>query len=526
MKLILGPILYAGVPDPGTWNFRINMLFQGVRADAPPPVSVTSGSEATIGPPTVAADFTAEGGYVYWSWPVSVRRELAEKWFSYDVTSSDGVEGLPDGPVTDVCIPARGCLPRMAFFSCNGVSSEKQFHQLADPEALWTDIMTRHLRAKRKPTPDHPGGYHLLVGGGDQIYADALWDDEPLLSLGKKKVKDRVRQKADAAFVAAVRKMYVELYPKRWQHPGMQSVMSRVPGVFTWDDHDIFDGWGSHEPELQASPCYRAIFDAASRAFEAFQLGGIGSPNRIGGPHYLQALGFHETDRHLDLVLLDLRRDRSREQVISAQQWKDLRAWLDAHAQPADGVQRHLVVVSSIPLVYMKLDVANYLPDVGGLEDDRIDQWEHRNHRGERALLLMRLLEHGARANCQITILSGDVHVGSRGRVVSTVPQHLPAGRSKAVMHQITSSGIMNPPPSFFEWKAITLLGTEGRDTLADDVFAEVVDVTSGTRYLRARNWLSAMLDEPDPSAPDARVRLWMKWYTEKGGIEPQAVVE
>ena len=39
-----------------------------------------------------------------------------------------------------------------------------------------------------------------------------------------------------------------------------------------WDDHDIFDGWGSYSDEEQASPVFQTIFDAARAAFIKFQL--------------------------------------------------------------------------------------------------------------------------------------------------------------------------------------------------------------------------------------------------------------
>ena len=31
-----------------------------------------------------------------------------------------------------------------------------------------------------------------------------------------------------------------------------------MPTVMMWDDHDIFDGWGSYSPEMQRSPCSSA----------------------------------------------------------------------------------------------------------------------------------------------------------------------------------------------------------------------------------------------------------------------------
>lgn len=540
MKLELGPILYAGESDANRWRFFVNVLFQGGDARTPPPVRVTSPDTGVdIGKPVLAADLSTAGGRYVWRWPVSVGRADGYRSISYRLEATGAtVEGLPGESFSGVVIPRRGALPRLAFFSCNGVSSEKQFHRLENPEALWQRMMEVHRKAQASPTPDHPAGFSLLVGGGDQIYADSLWDEEPLHALGRLSEKDRIRQRATPQFVADVRRQFVELYAKRWSYPWIRQAMATIPGVYTWDDHDIFDGWGSHSDALQASPCYRAVFDAAMRAFEAFQVGGTrAAGNRcVGdGSHFLQAVSFREEGRSLDLLLLDLRRDRTRDRVLSERQWANLKSWLDAQASSAGAARtpRHLVVVSSIPVVYMRfpgvIDHLGPLSDLKGIEDDRIDQWEHGRHRGERSRLIMHLLAHAGRTGSQVTILSGDVHVAARARIVSTAPGHVPQGKPRTVIHQVTSSGIVNPPPSALEMKAMTLLSSDARENLSDDVYTETLEVTEGRRYLRARNWLAAGTDEPPPVGQPAAgtpARLWMQWMSEEGPIEPQVVVE
>ncbi len=50
------------------------------------------------------------------------------------------------------------------YHSCNGLSAAADVKKWADPE-LWKDVLAVHQK-----TP-----MHALVGGGDQIYNDALW---------------------------------------------------------------------------------------------------------------------------------------------------------------------------------------------------------------------------------------------------------------------------------------------------------------------------------------------------------------
>ena len=39
-----------------------------------------------------------------------------------------------------------------------------------------------------------------------------------------------------------------------------------------WDDHDVFDGWGSWPPARQNCPVFRGVAAAARDAFALFQL--------------------------------------------------------------------------------------------------------------------------------------------------------------------------------------------------------------------------------------------------------------
>lgn len=40
----------------------------------------------------------------------------------------------------------------------------------------------------------------------------------------------------------------------------------------TWDDHDIFDGWGSYPPHLQNCSAFGQVFRLAKKMYAAFQM--------------------------------------------------------------------------------------------------------------------------------------------------------------------------------------------------------------------------------------------------------------
>ncbi|KAL7266176.1 hypothetical protein RUND412_011286, partial [Rhizina undulata] len=64
---------------------------------------------------------------------------------------------------------------RFIAHSCNGFSlgvNDEEKMRLGGVGYMWKDVMEKHMET---------GGFHAQIGGGDQIYADRLWGDIPLL---------------------------------------------------------------------------------------------------------------------------------------------------------------------------------------------------------------------------------------------------------------------------------------------------------------------------------------------------------
>lgn len=536
MRLALGPVLYLGKPTATHWNLGVGMLIDGSTAASGPGVVVSSNDAGvTVGAPVVAADFTHPGRGTWWRWPVSVTRAATERGVSYTVSPAPNttVTRLPGALVIDdVAVPARGRLPRIAFFSCNGVSEERYLHRVDDLNALWKQIRLAHETGLHSPTSERPTGHHVLLGGGDQLYADSLWSTVPRLrQLSNLSFEDRAAASAPDAFVRRMLGAYVDLYAERWSQPEVAHVLARIPGLFTWDDHDIFDGWGSYPRWLLRCPVYKAIFRAARKTFRAFQLGTDAGPHVIGGgPHHMQSVTFPEG---LEILLPDLRSDRELERVLSDEQWSDLVAHLAA-AGSQPGRDSHLLFVSSIPVVHMRFGFAEWAvglwPGATDLDDDLRDQWESPAHRGERDRLAMNLLSHQRAARRRVTILSGDVHIGARGEIESRAPQHATDGSGHAFVTQLTSSGIVHPPPSALEWQALTTAAAEGDSDITPQVRTRIGRVSGELRYLRMRNWLDLGFDTPATGSTSGTgapppPRLWARWNTETGPVQPQVVV-
>src|SRR6187431_1885090 len=135
---------------------------------------------------------------------------------------------------------------RVGLVSCNDVDTHA--FPKAERAALW--------RRLAKLVED--GEVDLLVHAGDQIYGDA----EPP---GWSPREGRT---------AAYRRHYVQT----WSHPDVAAVLGSCPNLMMWDDHEIYDGWGSNDNDVTAAA--QARYQAAEEAFKEFQ-DPLNSPDRI-----------------------------------------------------------------------------------------------------------------------------------------------------------------------------------------------------------------------------------------------------
>lgn len=551
MKKLLGPMLYvAQTQSVDTWAFSVNLYLSGTDPSKPPALRPhfldlrgKALPNAAVTGPELAADFsglTSPMAGVLWKWHVSLQRDALPRRVAYRFVSADGappLEGVDD--VKDVVVPERGGLPRAAFFSCNGGGSKEVWKEVLNmerPTACWDDMRLQHEEVE--------GGFHLLLGGGDQVYADSIWyASEELkqfrdMSLAEKKEHLALPPGFHDDMVAR----YVEIYCERWSGTsGIAPMLARVPGLFTWDDHDIFDGWGSYE-DLQTHPRYLAMYSAAALAYEAFQLGGLRteekapSERKPAQTHYLRTVHFTGAECDLDVVMLDLRSGRTSRKrhpaaktehvVMSDAQWDDLDAWRREHraAQETGRKDRHVVVVSSVPLVHLRFGPATErVAGLVDLRDDMLDQWESIVHRGERTRLIMDLFKLARQSCCSVTVVSGDVHVGARGLIRSRNPEHLFPGMAETAIEQVTSSAIVHPPPGMLEFLGMRVLAAEGVEDLPSFMQTELLPV-GADHYLRERNWLSLCVKRP--TSATSRSKLWLRWEAERTPLSMQVVVE
>lgn len=383
--------------------------------------------------------------------------------------------------------------PNIAYASCNGFSSLDLVNKTEQPYHLWEKMALNH---QTEP-------YALLLLGGDQLYADEIWGKVAALdgwtALSR---KNKVKRKATVQMREQMDRFYDGLYQQRWREANMSLMFASIPSVMMWDDHDIFDGWGSYPPDLQACEVFQAIFACAKRYFELFQIRSKRNISLLNPAANHYAMAFKFSGYHI--LALDNRAERTLSQVMSNDQWNDVIGYLDSKVTAGN-----LLVLAGVPVVYRDFSLAeagvDFTPWEEELTDDLKDHWRAKEHQGERARLIMRLLENAKiRDKDRTVILSGDVHIGCLGVVTDR--------RDSATiikLHQVVSSGIVHPAPSRIAWLGIMAITNDKNEWLNEEKTIEtsIIQPFGSEKYLRVRNYVT--LKEGTDN------KLWVNWICE-----------
>jgi hypothetical protein len=397
-----------------------------------------------------------------------------------------------DVPEWSFYVPGLTEKPKFAYASCNGFSDFKLMNTTENPYFLWDAMKNEHLAAP----------FSALLMGGDQVYADSIWSVvEPLKqwnSLGK---KEKIKRQATVDMKKKIDRFYSELYVSRWSQQQVAEMLASVPSIMMWDDHDIFDGWGSYPDELMTCPVYKAIYASAKAHFELLQVRGKQNRSLIGSPDELKHYSMSITFGQYTILALDNRSERTLQEVMSPEHWADVATVLEACSQG------DVLLMTAVPVVYRDFAAAEAYVDSTPWEeevtDDLKDHWRAKEHQGERQKLIMRLLDNALIRDGKTVMLSGDVHVGCLG--VIRDKRH-----DKTVnIHQVVSSGIVHPAPTYIQWLGILTITNDDTEYLDENKFitADILKPYGSNLYIRTRNFVT-LLEGSDG-------KLWVNWINE-----------
>ncbi|MCY4633953.1 MAG: alkaline phosphatase D family protein [Acidobacteria bacterium] len=503
MKILMGPVLSLRRADAEHWH--VSALVVAAKTAAPEPLSVECIGPHDEAMKAPATELWVHGDQSVYRYDMKIRRD-ANRATRVDYRFA----GTPRP--WSFHVPAAAGKPRMAFVSCNGFSSAGEIKKVKDKNHLWTRMAALHAKDP----------YNVLVMGGDQVYADPIWEACPAIKdWVETPFETRKRRRFSSAMAAQVKRFYFNLYRDRWHQPEVEGMLSSAPTVMMWDDHDIFDGWGSYNPETQNCAVYEGIFDIARNHFAVFQQQ---VDPRAAEDHPSKVTGQEGFTLALDLgdyavLAVDARSERTQARVLARETWDAIWAWTD-RLRAADVRPKHLLVVLAVPVLHADFGrietLMGWLPGEQELEDDLRDHWQSPGHRKERLRLIHRLLDLMADTKIRATILSGDVHVACLG-VIRSERSGMPGARS-SVINQLTSSGIVHPPPPKLFGHLLDQLSDTPEPIDEGIEGAMLAFPTKRKKFVLARNFLSL---EPD----ERNDRLWANWYVEGEEREPATKV-
>jgi len=363
-RLLIGPLLRRVVGTRATvW----------VEASAPAVVTVRAAGGASGTAPTFSSyDHHYALVVVDGLTPVSAAsyQVLIDDEMAWPVLES----GFPPSMIRTRATDDRDQPVKLIFGSCRETTQHATIRRLP-PDAL--DAYARRLIAAPEPAarPD------LLVLLGDQVYADVT---SPTV---KRLLKRRRRRPRNAPADQVVSfDEYSKLYLESWRDPEIRWLLSTVPSVMIFDDHEVIDDWNisaSWRADMRGLDWWAERIGSGLASYWIYQHLGNLSPDEITeDPLYAKVVAAEDAtdvlrefgervDREADeahdaerwravqyqwsysldlgrtrLVMLDVRCSRVLEPDVRAMLAPGEWSWFLDRAR---GVYDHLVVGSSLP---------------------------------------------------------------------------------------------------------------------------------------------------------------------------------
>lgn len=318
-----------------------------------------------------------------------------------------------------VNVPEKDNKLNLALVACNGHESEDLKSPEPNRNIAWKKLYENH---QEKP-------YHLLLQMGDQLYNDPVWKcDSELKSWKSSFFVVRSLQKFYRHNKTNARNFYWQNYCALRSQEYVCDVQAQVPSIMMWDDHDIFDGYGSYRSYDQNSPVLRGVFKEAETTFKWFQT-----------PHYhwnLHASHKYKIDS-TGIIVPDLRSLRTRKQVFGDVGFK----WLEKSLEDYKDCKK-IILVMTVPFVNASMSTIEkilvMIPGQQLYQDDLRDQWRSFAHKKEWTKVAKLLLDFVKNHKVELILVSGEIHLAANGELHSN---------DGVFIKQLISSGIAHPPP-------------------------------------------------------------------------------
>lgn len=166
----------------------------------------------------------AERGVTFWRFNLEVELGSTQTRIAYRINH---------GPAIGFWVPAKGESMNIMFHSCNGFSLSVDSKEFCGPDPMWRDVLNSH---QSRP-------FHVMLGGGDQIYNDAAMKQTTLFRqwTENRNPMDKHHTPFSEEMQNELEQFYLDRY-SMWFSQGLFGMAnSQIPMVNIWDDHDIID---------------------------------------------------------------------------------------------------------------------------------------------------------------------------------------------------------------------------------------------------------------------------------------------
>ncbi|KAK1914855.1 hypothetical protein P3342_010845 [Pyrenophora teres f. teres] len=407
----------------------------------------------------------AERGVTFWRFNIEVELGTSQTRIAYRINQ---------GPAIGFWVPAKGESMNIMFHSCNGFSMSVESKQFCGPDPMWRDVLNTH---QTRP-------FHVMIGGGDQIYNDAAMRQTTLFRswTESRNPLHKHHQPFSEEMQNELEQFYLDRY-SMWFSQGMFAVAnSQIPMVNMWDDHDIIDGYGSYPHHFMQTPVFTGVGAVAFKYYMLFQHQSVAAETEKTEPSWLLGKNpgpyikersrsiFMQLGRQVAFLGLDCRTERRRDEILTEDSYDIIFDRLEDEI--IKGETKHLIVLLGVPIAYPRLNfleilltsrimdpikalgrtglLSNFINKFdGGVEilDDLDDHWTAKHHKEERNWFIRELQHIASTKSVRVTILGGDVHLAAVGQFYTNKKLNVPKDRDHRYMPNVVSSAIVNTPP-------------------------------------------------------------------------------
>ncbi|KAH8117510.1 hypothetical protein DFH11DRAFT_1575443 [Phellopilus nigrolimitatus] len=393
--------------------------------------------------------------FTFWRFMIQIPLNQNEMCVRYTINGGQALEFF---------VPGRNENMKWAAHSCNGFSAGINSDDFRGPgfdsgyDPVWIDLLKKHELSP----------FHVLVGGGDQIYCDGLTREPEMqewLQLSKPELK--LRYQITLEMRAALDRFYFNHYCRVFQSGAFARATASIPMVNMADPDD-----------LQRSSVFNTIGARGYFFFLLFQcfinVEVDGTDDRLGahsnksviigqrGPYipypshsFLSYLG-----PNCSILLLDCRAERRKDQVCSPYEYN--KVFEKIYRLPPQ--VQHLVVQLGIPIAYPRMNFMESLLEsklnplvamgkrgstkVGGFVNKFNADAELLDDLAERNEFILKLQEYSRRTHTRVTFLSGDVHCAAVGVFKTLVKEKKQPDINPAIDHRYMLNIITSDPPN------------------------------------------------------------------------------